>query len=160
MPERGKLVRVIEGTPVTGRHRTHKARGENAWRNHTGTLARVLGTAPLSADGSFYVEVPPDRLIHFQILDSDRRVVGNQLVWMYGRPGEMRSCVGCHEAADTTPVVARPGYPQAAGTDPVSCLPHGDEFTYRAKFWNKGVLPDEGEERTRTVRAVNLMGRY
>ncbi len=35
----------------------------------------------------------------------------------------------------------------------------GDEFTYRAKPWFKGHLPDEIEERTRTVRAVNLLGR-
>ena len=36
----------------------------------------------------------------------------------------------------------------------------GGEFTYRAKMWNKGTLPDEGEQRTRTVHAVNLIGRY
>jgi len=34
-----------------------------------------------------------------------------------------------------------------------------DEFSYRAKAWMKGYLPDEVEERTRTVRAVNLLGR-
>ena len=49
--------------------------------------------------------------------------------------------------------------PAAAAANPVECLPYGGEFTYRAKFWNKGVLSDEGEERTRTVRAVNLVGR-
>ncbi len=35
-----------------------------------GTFARVLGTAPLAPDGSFYVEAP-DRLMQFQVLDSD-----------------------------------------------------------------------------------------
>ena len=157
---RGKLVRVIEGTPITGRHRTHQAHGENAWRNHVGTLARVLGTVPLSADGSFCVEVPADHLVHFQVLDSDRRTVGNQLVWIYGRPGESRSCVGCHETPDSTARIQAAGFPEALSEEPVECLPQGDEFLYRAKFWNKGVLPDEGEERTRTVRAVNLLGRY
>jgi hypothetical protein len=39
-------------------------------------------------------------------------------------------------------------------------LPTGGEFTYRAKAWLKGALPDEAEERNRTVRAVSLMGRY
>ena len=52
------------------------------------------------------------------------------------------------------PISARvPGIPQ----NPV--LPHGNEFTYRAKAWCKGHLPPEIEERTRTVRAVNLLGR-
>ena len=38
-------------------------------------------------------------------------------------------------------------------------LPTGDEFRYRAKAWFKGSLPARIEERTRTVRAVNLLGR-
>ncbi|MCP4644812.1 MAG: hypothetical protein GY851_30500 [bacterium] len=157
---RGKLVRIVEGQPVVTRHRTHRSLGGPAWKNHTGTHARVLGTAPLAADGSFYVEVPADRLIHVQVLDSDRRVVGNQQIWMYARPGETRSCVGCHERPDSSPPPRRAGFADTAQVDPVRCLPTGGEFSYRAKFWNKGTLTDEGEERTRTVRAVNLLGRY
>jgi hypothetical protein len=42
---------------------------------------------------------------------------------------------------------------------PLRFLPNGDEFTYRAKAWFKGSLPAEIEERTRTVRAVSLLGR-
>jgi HEAT repeat protein len=154
---RAKLVRIVEGQPVTGRHFTHTSKGGFAWKNHVGTHARVLGTVPLAADGSFYVEIPADRLVHCQVLDSDRRVVGNQLIWMYARPGETKSCVGCHEFPDTTPVTARVS--QSARTAPLKCLPTGGEFSYRAKAWRKGTLPEEAEERTRTVRAVNLPGR-
>ena len=157
--ERAKLVRVVEGQPIVARHRTHTAERDLAWKNHTGTHARVLGTVPLAADGSFSLEVPADRLVHLQALDSDRRVVGNQLIWMYARPGETRSCVGCHENADTTPPARHDRFAAAATVDPIECLPTGGEFSYRAKAWNKGVLPDEAEERVRTVRAVNLLGR-
>ena len=156
--DRGKLVRVIEGLPSVVRHHTHRSLKGEAWKNHTGTHARVLGTVPLGADGAFNVEVPADRLIHVQVLDSDRRVVGNQQIWMYARPGEKRSCVGCHESPDSTRLPS--GFSPMAQIEPVKCLPTGGEFNYRAKFWNKGTLTDEGEERTRTVRAVNLMGRY
>jgi len=146
--------------PFVSRHETQKNRPTNRWKNHGGTHARVLGTVPLAADGSFYVEVPADRLLHLQILDSDRRVVNNQLFWLYARPGERRSCAGCHEQTDTT-TSRRPGhFPLVATTEPIKCLPNGDEFTYRAKAWLKGTIPDECEERTRTVRAVNLIGRY
>jgi hypothetical protein len=155
---RGKLVRIIEGQPVTGRHHTHTSTAGQAWKNHTGTLARILGTIPLAADGSFFVEVPADRLIHFQVLDSDRRVVGNQLIWMYARPGETRGCVGCHEMPDSTPDLHR-ALPSSVGYSPIRCLPTGEEFSYRAKVWQKGELDDEAEERTRTVNAVNLPGR-
>lgn len=158
--ERGKLVRIIEGQPIVTRHRSHRSKGGPAWKNHTGTLARVLGTVPLAADGSFHVEVPSDRLIHVQVLDSDRRVVGNQQIWMYTRPGETRSCVGCHEKPDTAPPLKPTGFVSTAQISPIPCLPTGGEFTYRAKVWNKGTLTDEGEERTRTTHAVNLLGRY
>lgn len=153
--ERGRLVRLIEGMPAVGRHSTHTNLWP-IWKNHHGLFARVLGTVPLAADGSFCVDVPADRLMHFQVLDSDRRVVGNQLTWIYPRAGETRSCVGCHENPHTAPVATRP---LALARRPIEFLPNGDEFTYRAKAWMKGYLPPEVEERMRTVRAVNLMGR-
>lgn len=152
---RGRLVRVIEGVPQVARHATQTTPDE-VWKNHGGTLARVLGTAPLAADGSFFLEVPADRLLHLQVLDSDRRVVGNQLTWNSPRPGETKSCVGCHERPDTA---AKTRVTLAAQLRPLDFLPRGDEFAYRAKAWFKGSLPSEIEERTRTVRAVNLLGR-
>ena len=152
---RGRLVRLIEGVPVFSRHSTQTNPWE-VWKNHGGTFGRVLGTAPLAPDGSFYVEVPADRLLHFQVLDSDRRVINQQLTWIYPRPGETKSCVGCHENPHTT---SRGNDPLATHQAPLDFLPNGTEFGYRAKAWFKGHLPAEIEERTRTVRAVNLMGR-
>ena len=152
---RGRLVRLIEGMPAVGRHSTQTNLWP-IWKNHHGLFARVLGTVPLAADGSFCVDVPADRLMHLQVLDSDRRVVGNQLTWIYPRSGETRACVGCHEDPHSTPGSRRP---LAVSHPPVKFLPNGDEFTYRAKAWMKGYLPPEVEERMRTVRAVNLLGR-
>jgi hypothetical protein len=158
---RGKLLRIIEGQPVMGRHHTHTSTAGEAWKNHVGTHARVLGTVPLGADGSFYVEVPADRLVHCQVLDSDRRVVGNQLVWMYARPGVIHSCVGCHEMPDTAgAAVTDAVVPYSAGFPPLKCLPSGEEFAYRAKAWQKGTLRIETEERTRTVNAISFPGRF
>ena len=152
---RGKLVRLIEGVPVVSRHST-QTNAWPVWKNHGGTFARVLGTVPLAADGSFYVDVPADRLMHFQVLDSDRRVLGNQRTWIYPRPGETKSCVGCHEDPHTT---TQGRVPLALGQPPIELLPSGDELRYRAKAWFKGYLPAEIEHRTRTVRAVNLLSR-
>ena len=83
-------------------------------------------------------------------------MVGNQLTWIYPRPGETKSCVGCHEPPHST---TRGNDPLASHQPPFNFQPRGDEFTYRAKAWFKGSLPAEIEERTRTVRAVNLLGR-
>ncbi len=152
---RGRFARLIEGVPMVARHSTQTNPWE-VWKNHGGTLARVLGTVPVASDGSFYVEAPADRLLHFQVLDSDRRVLGNQLTWIYTRPGETKSCVGCHEPRQATTGV---NSSLASHFDPVLLTPHAGEFRYRAKAWFKGHLPAEIEERTRTVRAVNLLGR-
>ncbi len=152
---RGRLVRLIEGVPMVGRHLTHTS-PQPVWKNHGGTFARVLGTAPLASDGSFFAELPADRLVHLQVLDSDRRVLGNQLTWISVRPGETKSCAGCHEEPHSTPRLSNP---LAAHFAPLKMLPSGDEFAYRAKAWFKGTLPAEIEERTRTVHAVNLLGR-
>ena len=158
---RGKFVRIVEGQPIPSRHHTHTNPAGEAWKNHVGTHARVLGTVPLAADGSFYVEVPADRLVHCQVLDSDRRVVGNQLIWMYARPGVTHSCVGCHEMPDTAGVTAGKSIvPHSTKFAPVKCLPTGNEFSYRAKVWNKGKLAIEAEERTRTVNAVSFPARF
>jgi hypothetical protein len=157
---RGEMVRVVEGQPFSTRRETNKSIHENGkfrWKNHGGTLARVLGTFPLASDGSFYVEVPGDRLLQFQVLDSDRQVVGNELFWNYARPGETKGCVGCHQSPDIT--VPFSSMPSALKVPPLPALPHEGEFLYRAKTWLKGKLPDAVEERLRTVRAVNLIGR-
>lgn len=100
--ERGKYVRVVEGIPTIARHQTHTS-GGIAWRNHGGAVGRILGTVPLAVDGSFSIEIPSDRLYHLQVLDSDRRVLGNQLIWQYVRPQESKSCIGCHEDPDSAP---------------------------------------------------------
>jgi hypothetical protein len=162
---RARFVRVVEGQPIVSRHESHQNRPLNEligldlrWKNHGGTIGRILGTIPLAADGSFCIEVPADRLLHLQVLDSDRRVLGNQIFWLYTRPGEARSCVGCHEPRNITTL---PNQFALAGTvKAVKILPTGGEFTYLAKAWMKGFLPDETEERTRTVHAINLIGRY
>ncbi len=152
---KGRYVRLIEGVPQIGRHSSHTSHSHKVWQNHGGTLGRVLGTAPLAADGSFYVEAPSNRLMHFQVLDSDRRVVGNQITWMYPAGGETKSCVGCHEPIHTTTNALDP---LALHQRPIDFTPVGNEFTYRAKAWFKGSLPNAIEERTRTARSVNLIG--
>ncbi len=183
--ERGRLIRVIEGLPQVARHMTHTSGGGEAWKNHGGAFARVLATLPLAADGSFAAEVPADRLLHLQVLDSDRQVVGNQTVWMHLRPGENKGCVGCHEpphsaamvhadfpltlsqhggngmtASQAAPPVAFPNLRLFAEGELPRAVPDGDDqFRYRAKVWFKGHLPHEREQRQRTVQAINLFGR-
>jgi hypothetical protein len=58
--------------------------------------AVAMGTAPVEADGSFYVKVPADRPIRFALLDQKGAVVHQEHGWFWIRKGEQRICVGCH----------------------------------------------------------------
>jgi hypothetical protein len=56
----------------------------------------VTGTAPVEADGSFFVKTPADKPIRFALLDEKGAVVRQEHGWFWIRRGEQRYCVGCH----------------------------------------------------------------
>jgi len=62
-----------------------------------------LGEAPIEQDGSFYIAVPPDRPVRFQLLSADGSVAREQQSWIWARPGEEHGCVGCHEDRAVAP---------------------------------------------------------
>lgn len=64
---------------------------------------KSLGEAPVESDGSFYIAVPPDRPVRFELLDVQGRVIRAQKGWVWARPGEDRGCAGCHEDRTITP---------------------------------------------------------
>ncbi|UDQ96789.1 HEAT repeat domain-containing protein [Lentisphaerota bacterium WC36G] len=153
----GKYIRVIEGIVPTTRVQTHM-NGGIAWRNHGGTTARILGTIPVAADGSFMIQLPADRVFHLQVLDADKKVIGNEIVWQYVRPNETKGCIGCHEMPDGAPE-SFAKFPEAIRTKPVQLFPKENDIRYRAKLWFKGYAPDEREERLRTANSISVHGR-
>jgi len=56
----------------------------------------VTGTAPVEADGSFFVQTPADQPIRFALLDAKGAVIRREQGWFWIRKGEQRYCVGCH----------------------------------------------------------------
>ena len=64
---------------------------------------RTLGEAPVETDGSFYVTVPADTPIRFELLGTRGEVVHAQRSWIWARTGEDRGCVGCHESNALAP---------------------------------------------------------
>ena len=64
---------------------------------------RSLGEAPVEKDGSFYVAVPPDKPMRFELLDERGAVIRAQQSWIWSRRGEERGCVGCHEDKSVAP---------------------------------------------------------
>jgi hypothetical protein len=56
----------------------------------------ILGQAPVEKDGSFYVEVPANQPVRFELLDADGKLIVAEKSWIWARPGEQRGCAGCH----------------------------------------------------------------
>jgi hypothetical protein len=57
----------------------------------------VLGEAPVYADGSAAFEGPARTPVYFQAIDANGHLVQTMRSWSTLMPGEVFSCVGCHE---------------------------------------------------------------
>lgn len=70
-------------------------------------IKRLLGTVPVEEDGSAIFKIPANTPVSLQPLDADGRAVQWMRSWLTGMPGEVVSCVGCHEDQNTIPVPKR-----------------------------------------------------
>ncbi|OHB73866.1 MAG: hypothetical protein A2V70_11435 [Planctomycetes bacterium RBG_13_63_9] len=63
------------------------------------------GIVPVEEDGSANFHVPAGKVLYFQALDEDFNEVQRMRSVVQLRPGETRSCVGCHEDRRSAPPV-------------------------------------------------------
>ena len=66
---------------------------------------RILGTVPVHEDGSAAFRVPANTPLTLQALDAEGKAVQLMRSWFTAMPGEVASCVGCHEPAREIPAV-------------------------------------------------------
>ncbi|MDD4871671.1 MAG: hypothetical protein PHR77_14025 [Kiritimatiellae bacterium] len=71
----------------------------------TFTLERILGTVPVEEDGSAYFDVPAGVSLFFVSLDDKNTSVKRMQSFFTVMPGEILSCVGCHEQRTKPPEV-------------------------------------------------------
>ena len=57
---------------------------------------QILGYAPIEPDGSFKLNVPADVPLGLAVIDSQGRAFQTHTNWIQVRPGERRTCDGCH----------------------------------------------------------------
>jgi len=111
--ERGdvKYIRVMEQIP-----RPWDCRQFWDGVGHTDLISRgtalaakaMHGIVPVYEDGSANFYVPADRNIYFQALDENFMELQRERTYVNYRPGEKRSCVGCHEQANSLPAKQGP----------------------------------------------------
>jgi hypothetical protein len=111
-----RYVRVLEGIQM----------GQSINAN-AAFRTRILGTAPIHPDGSFFVEVPADVPIRFELLDQDGRMLVHETDFNTVRRGETKGCVGCHEnRKEATPNLR----PLALDYPPFSALRERGDLIY------------------------------
>ncbi len=112
--ERGsvKWLRVVESpekrhwSPGSWNGQGYTAPGMN-W--HSLENKRILGKAPVEADGSACFVVPADKFVYFQLLDENEMMVQSMRSGTVLQPGEKTGCTGCHEPRlDAPPWLDRP----------------------------------------------------
>ena len=81
----------------------HDAQGiQSGW-----DIKRVLGTVPVEEDGSVLFTIPANTPISIQPLDENGAAIQMDAQWLTGMPGEIVSCIGCHEDQNTIPIPKR-----------------------------------------------------
>jgi len=144
---RVRAIRVYEGRPLAIRSARHPY-------DHIGVESVELGTAPLAPDGSFYLEVPADRALALQAVDAEGRPVISEMSWIYVRPGERRTCIGCHSHRPSTPSLAADAL--AVRFPPLKLLGQGDPHRYRGNNAANGGVLNLQLDRFREAAAINL----
>lgn len=66
-------------------------------------VRRILGTVPVEPDGSALFRVPAHTPVAVQPLDAEGKALALMRSWFTAMPGEVVSCVGCHEPQNSTP---------------------------------------------------------
>jgi hypothetical protein len=110
--------------------------------------ASLYGEVDVQPDGSFQALVPANVPVHMQVIDKFAISVANEDIWVSGRPGEQRTCGGCHEdRAKVEPVM--PGQTMAQVLGPVNLdAPRATristDYSYgkvRGVPWDKAIQP-------------------
>ena len=78
--------------------------------NGTFALTRIVGTVPVTSDGAACMELPALRNFLFVARDANGDSVKRMHSFTSVMPGEITTCIGCHETRTSTPVNALGGH--------------------------------------------------
>ena len=89
---------VVRGPGGFAMNATPPGHGNSTW-----LVKKVLGEVPVAEDGSVAVNLPARTPFYLQLLDGKGRMVQTMRSWTMLQPGEVASCVGCHESFNDAP---------------------------------------------------------
>jgi hypothetical protein len=87
-----RFIRAVRAVaPPSGATGVRQALGETDFEGQ-----QILGYAPVEPDGSFKLQVPADVPLALSVTDREGRAIQTHANWIQVRPGERRTCDGCH----------------------------------------------------------------
>lgn len=92
---KGLRINRIYGQPTNAKPDLSRSNNEN--------IKGILGTVPVNADGSVAFRVPTGVPLQLQAVDENGMAVMTMRSLVFLQPGEVASCVGCHEHRNKTP---------------------------------------------------------
>ncbi len=144
-----KYLRVMEQVPKPQAAEADSRRDEDrsadgsdehlviSHNTHIG-VAVLWGIVPVEEDGSAYFKAPARRNLFFQALDEQFMEVQRMRTFVSFEPGEIRSCVGCHEHRTQAPE-ARTA--MASGRTPVPLAAQPGETAPRPLDYTSDIQP-------------------
>ena len=95
-----RFIRAVRAVaPPTNMMKMRSSLGETDFE-----AQQVLGYAPIEPDGSFKLNVPADTPIALAVVDAQGRALQTHTNWIQVRPGERRTCDGCHSPRRGAPI--------------------------------------------------------
>jgi hypothetical protein len=109
----------------------------------THLVLKVLhGVVPVEEDGSAQYFVPSEANIFVQALDKNYAALQTERTYIHSMPGEIRSCIGCHEKRPDVPPTTLKRHPMAFRNEPNFPKPQpGDSLPYRVIDYVQDVQP-------------------
>ena len=144
-----KYLRVMEQVPKPWAAEVDALRGEDrgadGFAGHLAVsgnthiwIAVLRGIVPVEEDGSACFRVPVGRNLFFQALDADFMEVQRMRTFVNLQPGEMRSCIGCHEHRTQAPLSR---FAAAFGRPPSELSAQPGEVAPRPLYYPSDVQP-------------------
>ncbi len=110
-----RFVRIVKAVPTPSNMSTEDI-GETMFE-----MQQIVGYTEIEPDGSFKIEVPADTPLAISVIDSEGRAFHPHTNWIQVRPGETRTCNGCHSPRRGSAINAQP----IAGAHPNTNWPSG-----------------------------------
>jgi hypothetical protein len=124
--------------------------------NTTWDAKAILGEAEVYSDGSASFEVPARTPVYFQAIDENGHVAQTMRSWSTLQPGEIFSCIGCHESKFEAPPVTALSIASQRGPQALSPFYDvpADGFSYPKviqPIWDKHCISCHNETNTNGI---------